>query len=309
MTRKVDPSAPQRTSAARHSACAYAPEAGSAQNVTIGTDASVTRRRPYRSATFTTPTARVRRGEQLRLGPEIVLEPRVKVQVVLGEVGEHGDAVAGACDPAERQRVAGDLHRGRRHPALGHHGEQRLQVRRLRRGERRPDELGADPDLHPADQAGAVPGGAQPRLAQVACRGLAARPRHADHRHPVRRVAVDPAGDVAEPVARAGHHEDGDAGAGGPVAAVGVGEDRDRARGHGLVAVGRPVGTGAWQRGVQVTGPHRPGVEGDAGQDAESVLYSFCPSHTEQLSEPGQRARRESDGTDHAQRVSNISAH
>ncbi len=57
MTRKVDPSAPQRTSAARHSACGYAPEAASAQNVVTGTVASATRRRPYRSATFTTPTA------------------------------------------------------------------------------------------------------------------------------------------------------------------------------------------------------------------------------------------------------------
>src|SRR5580692_1055994 len=56
-TRNVDPSAPQRTSTACQSACGKAPDAGSAQNVTIGTDASATSRLPYRSATFTTPTA------------------------------------------------------------------------------------------------------------------------------------------------------------------------------------------------------------------------------------------------------------
>ena len=229
--------------------------------------------------------------------------------MVLGEVGEHGDGVAGARHPAEGEGMAGDLHRGARHPALGHDREQRLQVGGLRRGQRCLDELVADLDLHPADQPGRVPGGAQARLAQVAGRGLAAGAGYADHRHPVRRVAVDPAGDVAEALARVGHHEDRDAGACRPVSAVGIGEYRNRPGGGRLVAVGGAVGARAGQRGVQVAWPHGPGVQGDAGQDAGFVLQVPCSPHAEELGEPGQRARRETGGTDHAQRVSKISAH
>ena len=44
------------------------------------------------------------------------------------EVGEDGDVEDAAVDPAEHQRVAGDLHGDRLDAALAHHREQRLQV-------------------------------------------------------------------------------------------------------------------------------------------------------------------------------------
>ncbi len=233
----------------------------------------------------------------------------MKVQVVLRQVGEHGRVVAGARHPAEGQRVAGHLHRGRCHAALRHHREQRLQVRRLRRGQRALHPLGADPDLHPADQAGLVPGGPQPGFGQVAGGGLAAGPGHPDHGHLRARVAVDPAGDVAEPVPRRRHHERGHAGAGRPLPARGIGEDRDRAGRDRLVTVRRAVRPRAGQRRVQVARPHLAGVKGDSGQPARPVRDAVRSSHTQQLSQPRQRARRQVRGSDHAQRVSNISAH
>ena len=229
--------------------------------------------------------------------------------MVLRQVSEHRHVVPGAVDPAERQRMAGHLHRGRRHAALHHDGEQRLQVRRLRRGQRRANPLRTDPDLHPADQPGLVPGRAQPGLGQVAGGRLAACPCHPDHRHPVRRVAVDPAGDVAEPVPRRGHHEHRHAGAGRPVPAGLVGEDGDRPGRDGLVAVGGAVGALAGQGRVQVTGPHLPGIEGDAGEPAWTVRNEIGSSHAKELGQPGQRTWRNAGGSDHAPRVSNIRAH
>src|SRR5207302_9208412 len=77
-----------------------------------------------------------RRHEQRRLGPEVVLQVGVEVQVVLRQVGEDGHVEAGATDPAQGQRVTRYLHRGGGYPALHHDREQRLQVGCLGRGQR-----------------------------------------------------------------------------------------------------------------------------------------------------------------------------
>ena len=131
---------------------------------------------------LTTPITR--RHEQRRLGPEVVLQVGVEVEVVLRQVGEDGHVEAGTRHPAQAERVARHLHRGGGHPALHHDREQRLQVGRLRGGQRAGQPLLPDPELHPADQAGQVPGRAQPGLEQVGARGLAAGPGDADQPQP-----------------------------------------------------------------------------------------------------------------------------
>ena len=183
-------------------------------------------------------------------------------------------------DPAQGQRVAGHLHRGGGHPALRHDREQRLQVGRLRGGQRAGQPFGPDPELDPADQAGQVPGRAQPGLDQVGGRGLAAGAGDADEPQPGRRVAVHPAGDLAQPAARVGEHEDRHAAGRRPGPAVRVGQDRDRAGGHRVRAEGRPVHARAGQRDVQVTGFHRPGVEGNPGQGTQLVRSNGIPAAT-----------------------------
>jgi hypothetical protein len=75
------------------------------------------------------------RGEQRRLGPEVVLLVGVEVEVVAAEVREAGDVEHHAVDPAHHERVAGHLHRAGDHPTLDHDAEERVQVRRLGRGE------------------------------------------------------------------------------------------------------------------------------------------------------------------------------
>ena len=75
-------------------------------------------------------------GEQPGLGREVVVHGRVVVEVVLGQVGEQRDLVEAPADPAQVQRVAGDLHGRGGDAPLAHQREQRVQVGGLRRGQR-----------------------------------------------------------------------------------------------------------------------------------------------------------------------------
>ena len=211
------------------------------------------------------------RHEQGRLGPEVVLQVRVEVQVILRQVGEHRHVEAGAPDPAQGQRVAGHLHRGGGHPALGHDREQGLQIGRLRGGQRAGQPVPADPGLHPADQAGLVARGAQAGLQQVGRGGLAAGPGHADEPQPARRVPVHPARDLAQLAARIGEHEDRHPGLRGAGPAVRVGQHRDGARRDRVGAERGAVDLGPGQRDVQVAGRHHARVERDPG-DAPQVV-------------------------------------
>ena len=101
--------------------------------------------------------------------------------MVLREVGERADGEAGAGDPAERERVAGHLHRHVRDALLQHHREQRLQVGSLGGGERAGQRRAGDPDADGADQPGGASGRGQPGLEQVRDGGLAAGPGDAEH--------------------------------------------------------------------------------------------------------------------------------
>ena len=218
-----------------------------------------------------TPPRGLRRHEQRRLGPEVVLQVGVEVEVVLRQVGEDGHVEAGPRHPAQAERVARHLHRGGRHAALHHDREQRLQVGRFRGGQRAGQPLRPDPEFDPADQAGQVPGRAQPGLEQVGARGLAAGPGDADEPQPARRIPVHPAGDLAQPGARVREHEHRHAAGGGPGPAVRVGQHRDGAGRHRVRAERRPVHARTGERDVQVTGFHRPGVEGEPGQETQVV--------------------------------------
>jgi len=166
------------------------------------------------------PDPRVAGREQQGLRGVVLLQVAVEVQVVLGQVGEDGHLVEGARHPAQREGVAGHLHRGRGDAAVDHRREEGLEVGRLRGGELARRGLPRDPRLHPADQAGQVPGAAQRGFQQVAGGGLAAGPGHADQQQPGRGVTVDPGCHLAEP---------------GP----GVGNDKD---GHAAVPRGLPAG-------------------------------------------------------------------
>ncbi|GAA3366405.1 hypothetical protein GCM10020366_69950 [Saccharopolyspora gregorii] len=92
--------------------------------------------------------------------------------MVLREVGERADGEPGATDAAEREGVAGDLHRHVRDAVLDHDGQQRLQIGRLGRGEGAVEAFPGDAGLDGADQPGGVPGGPQRGLQQVAGGGL-----------------------------------------------------------------------------------------------------------------------------------------
>jgi len=195
-------------------------------------------------------------GEQARLDLEVLVHAGVEVQVVLGQVGEHHDVVGGAGDPAQGQRVARDLHRGRRHPAPHHLGQQRLQVGGLGRGELTRRDGPGHPGLHPAQEPGHMAGPAQAGLQQVGGAGLAAGAGHADERQAAGRVPVDPGRDLAQPGARVGDHEDRQPAVPGQALAVRVGEHRHRPGGGRVVTEARAVMLGAREGCVQVTGPH-----------------------------------------------------
>ena len=142
--------------------------------------------------------------EERGLGPVVVLLVGVEVEVVAAEVEEDRDVEDDAVDPAHHQRMAAHLHRARGHPALAHHREQRVQVGRLRRGERGLHVLAGDPGADGADHAGRDARSLQAALGQPGGGGLALGAGHADHPHRGRRLAVDARGEPAEQRARLG---------------------------------------------------------------------------------------------------------
>ncbi len=211
--------------------------------------------------------------EQQRLGLEVVLKIAVKVQVVLGQVGERADGEPGTGDPAHGQRVAGDLHRHVGHPLLDHHGQQRLQVGGLGRGERAVQPFAGDAGLDGADQSGAEPGRLQRRLQQVGGGGLAGGAGHTEHLQPPRRVAVDQGRCRAEHAAWIVVHQQRDlAFAHGRVlgqrGAIDPGLVREHRDGTGFQRVFGEVGTvhaRSRQSGEEIAGAHVLSTQGRPG--------------------------------------------
>ncbi len=207
------------------------------------------------------------RDEQRRLGGVVVLEVGVEVEVVLAEVRETRDVVTDPVDPVQREGVARDLHGARLDVLLAHHGQQRLQVGRLRRGAHARHPPVGDPGLDGAHQAGGAAGRAQGRLEQVAGGGLAVRAGDAEHHQVVGGPAVHLGRHLAEHTARVGDDEHRDPG--GPAEQVEpgrVGEDGRGALPDHLVDEPGAVHGGARQRGVEVARPHGARVVRDAAQ-------------------------------------------
>ena len=204
------------------------------------------------------------RREERGLGEVVVLLVGVEVEVVAAEVEEDRDVEDDAVDAAHHQRVAAHLHRAGGHLTLAHHREQRVQVGRLRRGERGLDVLPRDPGPDRADDARPDPRALQGALRQPGGGGLALGARHADHPHRGGRVAVHVRGEPAQEPPRLGHDQQRYAGrgVGGPGR---VGEQGDRPRRQRVGGEGHPVRVGAGQGGVQVTGEAPLRAEGQPG--------------------------------------------
>ena len=115
--------------------------------------------------------------EQRPLGQEVVLHVRLEVEMVLGQVREHGRGEGDRLGAPERQRVRGDLHRARPVAPVEHRPQIGLQVDRLgRRALDRP--LAArDHRLDGADQPAAAAGARrrafEQRAQEIGDRGLA----------------------------------------------------------------------------------------------------------------------------------------
>ena len=72
-------------------------------------------------------------GEKFHLRLEIILHRPVKIEMVLGEVGEDRDVPFEATNPVLRERVRRDLHRGGLAASVDHLREQFLNFERLGR--------------------------------------------------------------------------------------------------------------------------------------------------------------------------------
>lgn len=182
------------------------------------------------------------------------------------EVVEHRDVEDAAVDPAEDQRVAGDLHRDGVHAPFAHHGEQGLEVGGLGGGAFGLEAFVADACLDGADESGDPVGRrVESALDEVRGGGLAGGAGDADLEQALAGVAVDGGREGAHPGARVVDDQDGQSGGGGAVESRGIGQHRRGAEVGGLRGEVGAVETGARQRGVQITGADRPGVMGDAG--------------------------------------------
>ena len=170
--------------------------------------------------------ARVLGREERRLRPEVVLHRLVEVEVVLREVGEQGDVEDRAVDAVLGERVARDLHDDVGRAGLPHHGEQGVQVGRLRSGANRLDPDPPHPRLDRAEEAGRLAERAQARLDEVRGRRLAVGAGDPDQGEVAGGLPVDEGGHVAEDGPWVGDHEHGDGDVTGQLGPPRVGEQR-----------------------------------------------------------------------------------
>ena len=107
--------------------------------------------------------------------------PAVKVEVVLGKVGERPDGERGFGHPAEGQGMARYLRCNPFRPGVAHLREQPLEVRRLRGGVGVDDRLGPEPGDDGSDETATPSGGRRDCFEQEGDGGLAVGPGHPDH--------------------------------------------------------------------------------------------------------------------------------
>lgn len=204
--------------------------------------------------------------EQPRLGLEVVLHAGVELHVLRAEVVEDGDVEDTAVDPAEHQRVAGNLHRDGVDAALAHDGEERLEIGGLGGGALGLDAFVADAHLDGADEPGVVSGAAQAALHEIRRGGLARGAGDSDLEQVGAGVAVDLGGQFTHAAPWVGGHQERQTGRGGAFGARRVGQDRRRAEVGGLGGEVGAVEAGAGQGRVHVPGANRSRVVRDAGR-------------------------------------------
>ena len=215
-------------------------------------------------------------GEQGRLGREVGRDVAVEVQVIGTEVGEGGDLEDESVHPAQGEGVGRHLHHDRVGAPFGHHGEQGVELGRLRRGDRGAStlqttivELVADG----ADQTDVLAGGPKHRLQQVGRRGLAVGAGDAVQPQASAGMVVDPVGQGGDQLARAGYDHDGHGArdrSGGHCSGLAgrVGEDRASAAGDSVGGEVGAVHSRPRSSHIQVAFLHQPGV-GCHAEDSE----------------------------------------
>ena len=212
-----------------------------------------------------------RGGEQLEqspLGPAVFLERAVKVEVILGEVGEHRHVELQLVHPVERQRVRGHLHRHAADPGGTHLGQHRLELQRLRRRLIGHAGLGADHVLDRADDSGAQPPRAQERVHQVRRGGLAVGAGDPHQRERGRRMPVERPGQASQRPARRGHEHLGDAQA---AQRISLGHHQPRAAGHRVGHEAPGVLLEAGNRDEAIAGLDATRVGGQAAHDGRRL--------------------------------------
>ena len=118
--------------------------------------------------------------EQHELGIEVALHRAMVVEMVVAQVGEHGDLARESEGAALHQGVAAHLDRHALDAALHHLAQQSVEFQGSRRGQGRRPGLVPDPDAGGADDAGAPAGGAEDGLQHPGGRGLAVGAGDAD---------------------------------------------------------------------------------------------------------------------------------
>ena len=199
--------------------------------------------------------------EQQRLGVAVGLHSLMEIQVVLGEVGEDAHGIVHAVHPVQGQGVGGDLHDHVGAAALPHLGKQPLELKGLRRGALRGDDLVADHILVRADEAHLGPGLLlQNGLEEIGGGGLAVGAGDAHHGHGVRRMAEEVGAHHRQGPAGIRHLDEGNA-----LLRCLFAQHRRRAGGHGLADEGVAVNGEARHGHEQVAGPGGPGIIADIG--------------------------------------------
>ena len=212
------------------------------------------------------------RREQPPLGPVVVVQVGVEVEVVLGQVGEHGRLEAGAVDPVQGQAVAGHLHRRRLHARVGHLGQQPLEVWGLGGGvDGRPAGV-ADPHLDGAQQPRDQAGGPEDRLQHEGGGGLAVGAGHPDQVEAARGMVEERRRQRGQHLPDPADQQLGGLQVEGPLHAQG-----GRAGVEGLAGQVVAVEPGPGDAAEQGAGHHLAGVEDDVGDHGPCVAADLAP--------------------------------
>ena len=206
---------------------------------------------------------RLQRLEQQALGGGVVLRGAVRVQVVAGDVGQHGHVVAHVGDALLDEGVAGDLHAGVGQTVVDHAAEGGVQGDGVGGGQVRLDPARAEAVAEGAHGAGRPAGLAQDGAQQLGGARLAVGAGDARHAHPAGGGAVEAVREGAQRPARVGHDDRR------PPARLFGGPLADDGRGAGLQRVGdvaAPVHLGSCDGDEQRALRHPPRVVGE-GRD------------------------------------------